>query len=310
MKKLIVCILALAMLLSFAACGAPQTNDPDTTTAGSATTAAGDAETTAAGSETTAAGADEVEFQEVTVVDNEHCVIKVTGIEPDNMWGFTLNMYLENKSADKTFMFSVDSAAVNGVQTAPLFASEVAPGKKANETLSFTDADLEENGIVKYTDIELAFRVYDSNDWLAEEVAEPSVHIYPYGEENAATFIREAQDTDTVLVDNDQVTVIVTGYKMDDIWGYSADLFLVNKTDAAVMFSAKDVSLNGFMVDPFFAASVEAGKCAFSSITWLNNSLEQNSITEIESIEFTLTASPADDWLADDLVNQTVTLNP
>ncbi|MFQ9798379.1 MAG: hypothetical protein ACLR23_04985 [Clostridia bacterium] len=34
--------------------------------------------------------------------------------------------------------------------------------KKSNEEISFSDDELEENGVGDYTDIELTFRVYDS----------------------------------------------------------------------------------------------------------------------------------------------------
>lgn len=308
MKKLFTLLLAALMLLSLTACGAPQ-SDNSGTTANDAQAATGEA----AGNDTTAAietTAAELSFQELTVVDNEYCTIKITGIDPDNLFGYTLNAHLENKSSDKTYMFSVQSASVNGVQSDPLFASEVAAGKKANETITFMSPELEENGIVDFTDIELAFRVYDSDDWMADPVAEPIVHVYPYGEENAVAFTREALENDIVLVDNEFATVIVTGFEMDDIWGYSANLYLVNKTDASVMFSVDDASVNGFMLDPFFATSVNAGKCAFSSVTWMQNSLDENSITEVETIEFLLRAYQADDIFAEDLVNQTITLNP
>ena len=45
-----------------------------------------------------------------------------------------------------------------------------------------------------------------------------TVHIYPLGEEKAAVFSREGQPTDITIVDNDNVSVIVTGYSIDDIW--------------------------------------------------------------------------------------------
>lgn len=51
------------------------------------------------------------------------------------MWGYTLKAQLENKSTEKTYMFSVESASINGVQCDPMFASEVAAGKKANEEI-------------------------------------------------------------------------------------------------------------------------------------------------------------------------------
>lgn len=213
------------------------------------------------------------EFSEITVVDNEFCSIKITGIEEDALFGYTLNSLLENKSSEITYMFSVQSAAVNGVQITPLAAEEVAPGMKSNSDITLADGVLEENGISEFTDIELEYKVYDSNDWLAEPVYEGTTHIYPYGEENASVFVRESQDTDNVLVDNEAVSVIVTGYEVDDIWGYTVDLFIQNKSDKELMVSVDDAAVNGFMADPFYASSVAAGKCEFSSMSWSDTTL-------------------------------------
>ncbi len=252
----------------------------------------------------------EISFSEITVVDNDECSIKITGIEKDNFWGYTLKAQIENKSAEKTYMFSVRDAAVNGVQTDVLFANEVAPGKKSNESISFTDQDLENNGIDDFTDIELYFRVYDNDDWTADAVAEESVHIYPYGEEYADKYVRETLESDNVILDNEYATVIVTGYENDDIWGYTVNLFLINKTDKTVMFSVDEASVNGFMADPLFASTVMPEKCAFTSMSWSETTLEENSITDVQNIEFKLSVNNYDDWSEDDYANEVITLNP
>ncbi|MCD8189358.1 MAG: hypothetical protein LUD78_03935 [Clostridiales bacterium] len=262
--------LSLSLALSLAACGSSSTSseaqtDADSSYAAETEIESSDTSTVENEDEETATADEQQEatFEELVVVENDECVIKLTGIDPDNLWGYTLNAELENKSSDKTYMFSVESASVNGVASDPLFASEVAAGKKANEEISFSDSTLEENGIVDYTDIELTFRVYNSDDWNEDDVAYETVHVYPYGEENAVAFEREAQDTDTVLVDTDDVTVIVTGYEYDDIWGYTVNLYLENNTETEVMFSVDDASVNGYMIDPFYADSVPAGRCTF-----------------------------------------------
>ncbi len=249
------------------------------------------------------------DFQEQVIADNEHCTIKVTGIEDNPIWGYTLKVYLENKSAATTYMMAVDSASINGVQADPLFAKEVSPGKKANGEISFPKELFGGNDIGPYSDIELNFRIYDAKDWSADPVSEPGAHIYPLGEAAAAKFTRPQKDTDTVLVDNEHVTVILEGFRLDDIWGYTADLFLVNKTKSPAMFSADEVSVNGFMVDPFYAESLNGGSCTFSTMSWSEHSFEESAITEVDSVEFLLRVYDADDW--DDVyVNQTIRLKP
>lgn len=292
MKKIATLLLVLVLTFSLAACGGETTIHNNET------------------SETSKTKNNEISFTEVVAVDNAECSIKITEIDPDNMWGFTLKAQIENKSADKTYMFSVESAAINGVQCDPLFASEVAAGKKSNENISFTRDELEKNGVGDYTDIELTFHVYDSDDILADPVAKETIHIYPYGKDKAVKFVRQAQASDNVIIDNENVTVVVTGYEDDEIWGYTVNLYLLNKTDKDLMFTVDEASVNGYMADPLYATSVSGGKCAFSSMSWSDTTLEENSITDIEEIEFKFKAYDIDDFMGDDFANETIKLNP
>lgn len=248
-------------------------------------------------------------FEEITAIDNDFCTVKITGIEQDNLCGYTLKVYLENKSSDKTYMYSVVDGAVNGVAWDPLFATEVAAGKKKNDEISFSDND-KEALIPEFTDIELIIRVYDSNNWGEDDVANETIHIYPLGEDKATVYVREPQPTDTVIVDNDQISVIVTGYEADGFWGYAAKMYLVNKTDKVLMFSVDDVSVNGFMCDPLWATSIAPGKVAFADMDWSKSSFEENGITEVEAIEMVFRVYDWNNWSAEDIFNETITLNP
>lgn len=304
-KKIIVLLLMLSIAIS--GCGSPN-NTPESI---SAPENASEDNSESLSAETTNAGDAEEQkaisaFEEITVIDNGECTVKITDIDSGNLFGYTLKAYLENKSPDKTYMFSVSNAAINGVQCDPFFATEVAAGKKSNNDISFTN----ENDIGEFTDIEISFRVYDSNDWTADAVAEETVHVYPYGEENATKFVREAQSTDNIIIDNEYVTVIVTGYDPDSVWGYTVNLFLVNKSDKEVMFSVDEASVNGYMVDPFYASSVMPGKCAFSSISWSDSSLAENGITDVGEIEFLFRAYDCNEFMADDFAKEVITLAP
>jgi len=274
---------------------APETEAPET-----------EAPETEASSQTTG----KITFDGIVAVDNEDCYVKITGIDPDNYWGYTLNVYFENRSSDKKYMFSVMSASINGVECDPFFATEVAAGKKANDEINFDIDELEECGVSEITDIEITIRVYDSEDWTADDVVHETFNVYPYGKDAATKYVREAKETDTVIVDNDSITVIATGYEYDDIWGYTVNFYLVNKTDMNLMISVDDASVNGYMLDPFFATEVIAGKSEFTSMSWSDDDFAENSITDVEEIEFTIRAYDYDNWLADDIVNEKVVLNP
>ena len=235
-------------------------------------------------------------FEKIVAVDNDECKITIKGLDPDSTWGYAVKVELENKSADKTYMFSADDASINGVMYDPLFASEVAPGKKANASIDFSLTDLKKNGIGDVTDIEIGFRVYDSNNWSADNVAKESIHIYPLGEDKATVYVREPKDTDNVIMDNDYVTVTQIGVDKGSVWGYSLELYIVNKSDKNIMVSEDEASVNGYMADPLFATEVVAGKSKFASMSWLDSTLKENEIENVESIEFILKAYDSDNW--------------
>ena len=88
------------------------------------------------------------EFSEITVVDNEFCSIKITGIEEDALFGYTLNSLLENKSSEITYM-------------------------------SWSDTTLEENDITEVNEIQFTLSVRDANDWMADDIVNETIVLNP-----------------------------------------------------------------------------------------------------------------------------------
>ena len=74
-------------------------------------------------------------FESFTAIDNDACAVAIRNIDPNSSWGHEIQVALENKSPDKTYMFAVETATVNGVGTDPFFADEVTPVKKANGSI-------------------------------------------------------------------------------------------------------------------------------------------------------------------------------
>ena len=297
-KRILSVLLSGVMILSLVACSGNEGSEDEKENGSEQT------------EETTKEDSDkEIAFDEITVVDNEACKIVITELDPDSSWGYTVKAQMENKSSDVTYMFSVDSAPVNGVQTDPFFATEVAAGKKSNEEISFMDAALNENNVGDFTDIELNFRVYDSNNWEAEDVANESVHIYPYGEEKAVQYVREPADTDNIIVDTEYLTITVIDGDMDDYGDYVLNMYIQNKCDSDLMVSIDEASINGFMIDPFWASSVKAGKCEFAQVSWLGSDLDTNGITEVTDVEFKITSyKDGSDYSGENLVDQIVNI--
>ncbi len=276
-------------------------NTPSTTTKAPATTTKAPATTTAP-----------AKFEEVTAVDNNECVIKIKGLS-DTILGLSLKIELENKSQEKTYMFTIEDLSINGVECSAFLAEDVAPTKKAISSVIITTDALEEAGIKEYTDIKIKFRVYDTNDWLSDDVALKSVHVYPLGEEKAVKYIREAKEGDIVIVDNEFVKAVITGYHNDILLGYGAKLYIENKTDGEAMFSVDESSVNGFMADPYFVHILAAGTCAFTDISWYSSTLEEIGITEpqeeITNIEFIFKAQDYSNLLGDKYCEELVKID-
>ena len=118
------------------------------------------------------------------------------------------------------------------------------------------------------------------------------------------------QFSEITLVDDENCTVIIKGVDANNIFGYTLNVYLENKTDKELMFSVDDVSVNGFMCDPFWASTVSAGKKANEQISFSESDFETNGIKEVSEISFTLNVYDNADWTADYLVEETFTVNP
>ena len=245
------------------------------------------------------------------LVDNELFSITAKSIDEDSEYGYLVNLLIENKSPDKTYTFGIQKGQVNGVEVDPYTIIFINPGKKANITVFIEN--LKEYGIEEYTDIELIVNVtegkytYDEPYTMSE-----SIHIYPYGKENAGKFVYEAKAGDQVLVDNEYVTVIYTGDNKENELGYSISLYIVNKTDKDITVSGDDMSINGYMVGADFFKDVSAGKVSLSNIQWYEETFKENDIDEskINDIEFSLDIYPPENIEAEHFFNGMLKITP
>ncbi len=300
-RQFIAAGLALAIVFSFAGCSedsSSETSKPGNMQSVTSTKPSSSIDKT-----------EQHKFKETVLVDNELILFKITAIEKDPIWGYSLKAQIENRT-EKDLMFSLNDVSVNGFMFDPYFAVTVTSGMKANKDISFSNDGFKEIGIQDVTDIEFELRVYDSKDWSADALVEEDFVVYPQGKEAAKDYPRTEQETDIVLFDNEHCTMVVTGFDPDSIWGYSAQVYLVNKTEDTLMFSVGDAAINGFMCDPYFAVTVAPGKKSITAISWTKSALEENNITEVESISLPIRVYDAEDWNREDLINETFTVNP
>ena len=297
-KKMMALTSAALLVAGLAGCGksVPETQPP--------TTAA-----TTAPTEITVPTTAPYVFEQTVLVDDENCTFTITAIERDSDLGYTLKVQLENKT-DKDLTFSFSNVSVNGYMCDPIWATTVTAGMKANENIRFSPESFARNGIETVTDLEFQLDVYDSNNWDAEHLISDVFTLYPLGEEAFTLYTREPQETDRILFDNENCTMIVTGFDPESVWGYTMEVYLENKTDKTLTFTTQDAAVNGFMCDPFWANTVAPGKASNTNITWFPSSLEEAGITEVENLTLPIRVYDANDWMAEDILNETFTVQP
>lgn len=235
------------------------------------------------------------------LVTTDQVSFTVTGFVEDDDLNLGMGVVAVNKT-DKPANVAIRSASVNGVMNDPFWAREVAAGSTLEETVWWSD--LWEPA----AQVEFCFTAYDAEDFLADPYVEKELILYPRGEENAMIHQRAAGDSDLLLLEYDALTMIAEGFYQDEDFGFYCDCYLVNHTDKTLMVACEAAAVNGYDMDPFWSCEVGPGKQAYSTIFWWPNALAENGIEDVVQIDLTLKAYDANDWNAEDLVWEAMTL--
>lgn len=234
-----------------------------------------------------------------TLVDDDSCVIRVTNVTFNTDWNdIDFSIYCENKTDDVTLDFSLDSLTVCGYSINSFWYETVAPGKKSNTDFSVSVNDLEKAAIASLDEVTMTLIVKDADDWFADPILEEACTLYPTGLNADSVFYpaRRTVDGEQVILDNEYCTLIMLDTDEDTFWGPSINCYVENKTVESIYISMNDVSVNGFMMEPYWGVTLGAGAKAYSAISFSSDDLEANGITEMETIEFELYAHNNDTW--------------
>lgn len=311
MKKCFILLLCLALTAGLCACGATPapTEAPLFSTEAPAVPDVTEAPTEGAPK------VDESQTQQenlqLELYRDENCAFTVTETEYNEHLGLQIHVLCENNS-DSTLLFTWNNTAVCGYMYEPYWAEEVAPGKKVNSTVDFDTYELEQMGITSVDDVVFTLTVMNSEAFLDAPLVNQGFRIYPTGKTANEVVYPEYihKNGETVIAENDVLTFIIESVEDEVSEFYTLNCYIANHTGKNLMVSWDAVSVNGFMVDPFWATSVSAGMQAFSQINFLRADLEDQGIEDVSEMEFTILAYDNDNWDADYLLSETYTFNP
>lgn len=259
---------------------------------GSGSTAAG-GQTAQSGSVsgTTATNGPAPMLEETVLLDAAGVKITVKSLEMNSLFGASVKLLIENNT-DKNLTVGAQNVSVNGYMVESLLYADVAAGKKANDELSLLGSDLEAAGITTIADLEFSFHIVDSDTWAAYLDTDP-ICLQTSAAEG---FVYEYDDSGFLAYSGDGVEIVVKGISDDSIFGPSIVVYISNTSGRNICVQARDVSINGFMVQQIFSVDVAAGKHAIDRITFFDSDLEENEITVIQQAELSFHIFDSDSW--------------
>ncbi|MCR5295121.1 MAG: hypothetical protein K6E30_08150 [Lachnospiraceae bacterium] len=224
----------------------------------------------------------EVSIEEQVLVEKDGIRITAREYAEDDLLGDGIRLLIEN-STDRTAVIQCPELCVNGFQLSNTFSAEVSAGKKMNTVLEFPAFGLETCGIETVERVDAVFAVYDREEWTelfsSEEV---SIKTSAFGEAGEAAF-----DPGREVFREPGMMISARYVEEDPLWGRGIVLFLENEGTEKVYVEAKDLSIDGFMLDGYSGILLGAGKKAFTRIYVLEEDLEDNGITDPKEAELT-----------------------
>ena len=276
-KKLFGLTLAIILVFSLSTCGGSSTQKPITDDKSTQTSTA-DQSTTQESESTSKTTA--VTIENTVLLDQDGLVITAKELVDDSIWGLGVKILIENNTKENLGV-QCNYLIVNNYMISDLFSSSVAAGKKANDTIYLSSSELEAAGITTISDIVISFHVYNSDNYdTLFDTDEIEIKTSAYG-----TVEQPVMDDGKELYNQDGIRIVGKYVDENSFWGASFLLFIENNYGEDIIVQSDNMSINGFIVTPFFSCTVKNGRMALSDIAIMSTYLEENNITSVDDIE-------------------------
>lgn len=217
------------------------------------------------------------------IVDDKGIKITVEDITYEEYYGPQISFLIENNS-DKDISISSGMAIVNNVVFPNYFYADVNSGKKLYEDMHFYENDLKDLDITELGTVE--FKISISEQETYDEIL--ATDMIKLVLNDKVDLKREAKGEKIFSKEGITVYTEKCPKEDDDYYDYVTRFFVVNESNTDVTLRLEDVSVNGFMIDPYCSTSIPAGKMAYTNLYFYVSDLETNKIKEIEEVEFTI----------------------
>ena len=243
------------------------------------------------GSET-ADVSEDVKVEEQVLLEQDGLKITLKGLEIDGLMGPELKLLVENNS-EQNLTIQTTNTSVNGIMIETLFSCDVAAGKSANDEITFMDSELEDAQVNILQNFELSFHIYNTETWdTVLDTDSIKISTNMDGSEEQAI-----DDEGGLLVDRDGIKVTVKEADNESsFWGADIYVYVENNTDGNITIQAESVSVNGFMVEPYFSCDIASNKKSYDTITFMEDELKENNIESIDDMEVSFRVFESDSF--------------
>lgn len=109
----------------------------------------------------------------------------------------------------------------------------------------------------------------------------------------------------TVVIDEELYSVVFVQYDTDEFGNFYIDVLCENRlSDKVLVFSIDRVSVNNYMIDPWWAVEVKPGCASNSTIVFSKDDLDKNNIDHVININFDISVYNSDDLLEDSIYEE------
>lgn len=235
----------------------------------------------------------ETTIEQQVVFEQDGIIITATGIDlKGSFMGPEIKFLIENNS-EKKLTVQARNVSVNGFMVDTSMSAEISPGKKANDALTISKSSMKECGIEDIAYADFSFHIFNSDSW-SDSFDTEMIHI----ETSCANSYTQSYDNSgEVICESNGIKIVSRGISGDaSIMGPSLALYIENNSDEAITIQARNVSINGFMVQTVFSCEIMPGKRAIDAVTFMKSDIEENQIKSIDEVEISFHIFKTNGW--------------
>lgn len=233
-----------------------------------------------------------VTVPESVIYDKDGIKVTVKSLDYDGWMGVELKYLAENESGKSVILQAAD-LVINGFVLDPVMSTDLPSGEKVNSALTIMAEDLETAGIETIQYLEFNLRIIDSDDW-SKSFNTDRIRV----ETNAdPAFAQKVDDSGDLLFEQDGIRVIMKELDTEASY-FAAELIVLveNNSGRDISLTVRDVSVNGFEVNPIFYVDLLSGTRAYTELIFLEEDLKSHGIVDFKEIELYFSAIDKNEW--------------